>query len=152
MTLEILFVGAGLLLVLAGIFGGGFEVQQIKVPVLGGTVRVIAFAVGALLLLMAIGFHVEPADPARRIVSSLNDGPATRGSSAIRFVIFDTLGPEQIASGQAEQASISIDGTPNGTLTANAVASLTRISGIGASTSRSAPITNIVMPPIASTP
>jgi hypothetical protein len=115
-TLEILLVAAGLLLVLAGIFGGGFELQQVKVPVLGGTVRVISFSVGTVLLLMAIGFHVQSSEAS---YAPPNDGPSIRGASPVRFIVFDTLSPEQVASGQAEQASISIDGTPNGTLTVN---------------------------------
>jgi hypothetical protein len=119
MTLEILFVAAGLLLVLAGIFGGGFEVQQIRVPVLGTKVRLIACGVGALLLLMAIGIHAESSNQVKGIVTSEYDRPNTRGSPSVRFVIFDTLSPDQVASGQAEQASISIDGTPNGRLTVN---------------------------------
>jgi hypothetical protein len=102
MTTEILLIGAGLLLVLGGIFGG-FEVQQVRVPVLGPRLRVLSCSVGSVLLWL--GFTTG--------------SPGLSAEAPVRFVIFDSLAPEQIDWGQSEQASISIDGKPAGTLTVN---------------------------------
>jgi hypothetical protein len=58
-----MLIGAGVLLLLAGVLGGGFEIQRIKVPALGMTARAIAFATGAVLILTASSQDVPEQRP-----------------------------------------------------------------------------------------
>lgn len=50
-TIAILFGG---LLLLIGILGGGFEVRELKLPKVGGFVRVASFVVGMLFILIPV--------------------------------------------------------------------------------------------------
>ena len=54
MTLQTLSFILGALLLLTGILGGGFEVKEIKIPKIGGPVRLIATVVGIAFIAIAI--------------------------------------------------------------------------------------------------
>jgi hypothetical protein len=114
MSLEYLLIGAGLLLVLAGFFGGGLEVQQIKVPKIGGVLRLLSCLVG--LIFVAVGLYIR---------APANKDEAEAGtikpfySSPVEFTIYDKLGNG--GENQSETFEIEIDGKPRGNISTNTV-------------------------------
>jgi hypothetical protein len=119
MASENLLIAAGLLLILAGIFGGGFEVQKIKIPTLGNLLRVISCGVGIGLILLSISMQTGLHDKTTITPAAAALHDKEQPSASIQFVIFDELTQQGIASGQSEQALIRINGKSIGTLTVN---------------------------------
>ena len=53
-TLEWLFGAAGVLLVVSGIFGGGFKIRTLKIPRLTTLARALAVVIGLGFVALAI--------------------------------------------------------------------------------------------------
>ncbi len=53
-TVTGLLVGAGLLLIVSSLFGGGLEVKELKIPHISKGMRALSFAVGVVLVALAI--------------------------------------------------------------------------------------------------
>jgi hypothetical protein len=116
---TVAFVFGGVLL-LVGIIGGGFEVQELKIPKVGWAPRLFATLAG--LVFLCIGVNVQstaaagrgtppaPAPPPTVVQTSVPPTPAP-----IDFTIRDQRGENQVS----EQVAVLIDGRVVGNLTVN---------------------------------
>jgi hypothetical protein len=73
MTIETMLIASGVLLILAGALGGGFEVQQIKIPALGHFARTVSFGTGAALILTCIAIREPKAEEPSAVESAHTD-------------------------------------------------------------------------------
>ncbi|MEG3925013.1 MULTISPECIES: hypothetical protein [unclassified Microcoleus] len=63
MTLKILTFILGSILLLIGIFGGGFQVKELKIPQIGKFSRFLATSLGIFFILISIGLDEQPPTP-----------------------------------------------------------------------------------------
>ncbi len=54
MPLQTLAFVLGALLIAAGVFGGGLEIRELKIPQISGTARLVASAVGLAFIVLAL--------------------------------------------------------------------------------------------------
>jgi len=120
MSTQIALLLFGGVLLLIAIVGGGFEVNQLKIPKVERAARLFAGIGGVLFVIlgMSIGDTSASRGESPPRFSAQNES-RNQISSRIQFIIFDELEPHHIASGQSEQALIRIDGIPVGALTVN---------------------------------
>lgn len=57
MSLDTMAFVLGGLLIAAGVFGGGLEVKELKLPQIVGTVRLVAVVLGAVFVVMALAIN-----------------------------------------------------------------------------------------------
>jgi hypothetical protein len=129
MTIEFIAFVAGLILLIAAIVGGGFEVKELKVPKLGLVARVGSAIFGAVLLLGPTGYFVKlrdfisppaPVQTARQPDAPPGGQPPAPAPAppgpvaevAPEVVIEDELGTNQ----QYERINVFINGQSAGTL------------------------------------
>lgn len=123
MTIGAVLLVFGMLLLLIGILGGGFEMKELKIPKVGPLPRVIAFKLSILFLLLGTSMilaEFRPYDDGTSVSGASEGGSSTGvsstgGSSSVDFKIYDELGPSQIS----EQVTVLIDGRLVGTITVN---------------------------------
>lgn len=65
MELKILTFILGSILLLIGIFGGGFQVKELKIPQIGKFSRFLATSLGIFFILISIGLDEQPPTPPR---------------------------------------------------------------------------------------
>jgi hypothetical protein len=121
MDSSTILLGSGVLLVIAGILGGGFAVKEIQVPKLGGVVRVFSTLIGFVLVIFGIGVisGSPKADPASPAVGNL-----------AKFNIVDN----KLADAQeSEEVRILLDGKEVGTLSIDSNNTLSTLVVDGAS-------------------
>lgn len=63
MELKILTFILGSILLLIGIFGGGFQVKELKIPQIGKFSRFLATSLGIFFILISIGLDTQPPTP-----------------------------------------------------------------------------------------
>src|SRR5262245_15610641 len=117
---TLLFFGVVLLLI--AIVGGGFEIQNLKIPKVQILPRILAAIGEILFMLLGMAFRDPPnTRNGNEILLSLVPDMQlkSQSSSKIQFVIFDQLEAQHIVAGQSEQARIRINGSSVGTLTVN---------------------------------
>ena len=85
MTPEIISFAFGVLLILIGILGGGFEVRKLKIPKVGPGGRILAAVGGLSCITLGIG------------IQSRGTTPEKASSSPVNFTISDVLGDEQVS-------------------------------------------------------
>ena len=78
MTLEILSFGLGALLLLTGLFGGGFEVRELKIPKISQSIRVVSMGLGVVF----IGLALTNSSVLDKLISALS--PSVRMSDIAR--------------------------------------------------------------------
>ena len=120
MTIGAVLLVFGMLLLLIGILGGGFEMKELKIPKVGPVPRVIAFTLSLMFLLLGTAMIlVEFSPPSSVSADTPQSGGSSEGrlvpASSIDFMVYDQLGESQIS----EQVSVFIDGNFVGTLTVN---------------------------------
>jgi hypothetical protein len=103
MTPEIISFVFGVLLILIGILGGGFEVRKVKIAKVGRGTRLLAVVSG--LSFITLGIAIQSRDTTPEKVSS----------PPVNFTISDVLGDEQVS----ERMTVVIDGRNVGDLTVN---------------------------------
>lgn len=57
MSLETMAFVLGGLLIAAGVFGGGLEIKELKLPQIGGTPRLVAAVLGAAFVVLALAIN-----------------------------------------------------------------------------------------------
>jgi len=57
MSLETMAFVLGGLLIAAGVFGGGLEIKELKIPQIGGTARLVASVVGLAFVVLALAIN-----------------------------------------------------------------------------------------------
>jgi hypothetical protein len=121
MSIDVLAFAFGGILLLVGILGGGFELKELKVPRVGGLIRLVTLLAGSCFITLAIGLHSsvkEPASPTNIPVVTGDAGkqtppPTSAKEDPIDFTIHDQLGENEVS----EQVTILLDGRRVGTLT-----------------------------------
>jgi hypothetical protein len=103
MTPEIVPFAFGVMLIFIGIFGGGFEVRELKISKIGPVVRILAAVGGLAFITLGIG------------IQSRDTTPEKANSSPVNFTISAVLGDEQVSV----QMTVVIDGKNVGDLTVN---------------------------------
>jgi hypothetical protein len=111
MTADTVLFVLGALLLLTGILGGGFEVREIKIPLIRGAARMLACIAGLGLIVM--GMQMQKSD--QNSANAGVDESGSRNSSMTSFTIRDRLGENQVS----EQVRILIDGRDVGTISVN---------------------------------
>lgn len=81
MELKILTFILGSLLLLIGIFGGGFQVKELKIPQIGKFSRFLATSLGIFFIVLSLGLDTPP-DPG----TGTNDSSGQSGSSGVRIL------------------------------------------------------------------
>ena len=123
MTTHVALLLFGAVLLLIAIVGGGFEIQNLKIPKVQILPRILAAIGGILFMLLGMTFRDGPdTRNGNEILLSLAPDVQLRRQTSprkIQFVIFDELQAQHIAAGQSEQALIRINGSSVGTLTVN---------------------------------
>jgi hypothetical protein len=110
MSPTLLLFGAGSLLLVAGLLGGGLEMRELKIPRVGRFARVLATGAGAMCILLGIGMSTPPeAGPGDNVAKAAEGGP-------VHFTVRDQLGETQIS----EKVTVIVDGRRVGDLTVNA--------------------------------
>ena len=102
-SLEITFGLAGVVLLAAGIIGGGFKMIQIDIPPLGRYARLLATLVGAALIGTAVWAHEPRGAPA---------ASSDECAKGICFAVVDRLWDHQIS----DEIDVYIDDRHVGTL------------------------------------
>lgn len=108
MKLNLVAFLFGALLLAISILGGGFELQELKIPKVGWFPRLVSAFIGMFFIVVGIGLETPS------VTSSDSSSPPT-ASTATEFIISDRLGEGQIS----EQVGILIDGKLVGTITVN---------------------------------
>jgi hypothetical protein len=103
MTPEIISFVFGVLLILIGILGGGFEVRKVKIAKVGPGTRLLAAVSGLSFITLGIA------------IQSRDTTPEKASSPPVNFTISDVLGDEQVS----ERMTVVIDGRNVGDLTVN---------------------------------
>jgi hypothetical protein len=103
MTPEIISFVFGVLLILIGILGGGFEVRKVKIAKVGRGTRLLAVVSGLSFITLGIA------------IQSRDTTPEKASSPPVNFTISDVLGDEQVS----ERMTVVIDGRNVGDLTVN---------------------------------
>lgn len=81
-----LLVGAGVVLILASILGGGLEVKEIKIPTISSRMRLLAFTIGVALIALPI-VPLPGLDPGRNdraIVDEPDESEIDNGEGQVR--------------------------------------------------------------------
>ncbi len=60
MDLKILTFILGSILLLIGIFGGGFQVKELKIPQIGKFSRFLATSLGIFFIVLSLGLDIGP--------------------------------------------------------------------------------------------
>lgn len=120
MTIGAVLLVFGMLLLLIGILGGGFEMKELKIPKVGPVPRVIAFTLSLMFLLLGTAMILTEFSPPSYPNESPSVGPSEPGRESVPtfsvdFKIYDQLGESQLS----EQVSVLIDGKFVGTITVN---------------------------------
>lgn len=91
MTIETMAFVLGAILIAASVFGGGFEIREIKLPHIGASGRIVAAVVGGAFVLLALAINLQWV---RRGGSSASDitasTPATFPAPMLDGVRLDT--------------------------------------------------------------
>jgi hypothetical protein len=109
MTVPAMLLLFGGVLLLIAILGGGFEIQQIKVPKVERAPRMIAAAGGMIFVLMGLNYNDVPT------TRDVQIQPASARDSITHFTLHDRLAEGQVSA----QTIVIIDGKRVGTLTIN---------------------------------
>ena len=104
MSLEVIVVVIGAIVLIGALIGGGFEVKEIKVPQLGGMVRVLLVIAG--IVLIVVGIYLRP---------GAEDAGAPTQAQANQSVDF-RLSEQMEAPYVSEHITVIIDGRNVGTL------------------------------------
>lgn len=59
MSLESMAFILGGILIAAGLFGGGLEIKEIRLPQIGGTTRILTTVAGAIFVVLALAIHLK---------------------------------------------------------------------------------------------
>lgn len=115
----VLCIVGGLLLVSAAI-GGGFEVKELKIPVLSGVARLVSGATGSVVLFVGIGLCVQELAPkhtasAQDNTSGYRDTQGAAVQAPITFQVADRLNDAQ----SSEEVVVEVDGMERGRLNIN---------------------------------
>ncbi|NJK75857.1 MAG: hypothetical protein HC942_19970 [Microcoleus sp. SU_5_6] len=84
MELKILTFILGSILLLIGIFGGGFQVKELKIPQIGKFSRFLATSLGIFFILISLGLDT-PTPPDRRTPPSSSSGSGIYRNGAVSF-------------------------------------------------------------------
>jgi len=82
----------GLALIVVGIFGGGIEVKEIKIPTLPTLSRILSSAVGLVLIVVCLAFpqllaSPQTSPPANPAVASIDDKPKFLGAAIQNHIV-----------------------------------------------------------------
>lgn len=108
MSIEVVSFVFGGLLVLVAILGGGFELKELRIPVVGAGVRIVAAIVG--LLFIGMGFSWADGKSA-----DFNPPSNVQAAAPVSVTLADHLGEGQVS----EQVSLLVDGKYVGNVTVN---------------------------------
>lgn len=115
MNVQLVAFVFGGVLRFVGVLGGGFEVKELKIPKVGGGVRVLSAIVGVIFIVL--GFSGSPP------TAQGSEGPgghpqvvlANTNHDPVEFFLTDQLGDDEVS----EQVTVLIDGKDVGDLTVN---------------------------------
>lgn len=121
MSIDVLAFAFGGVLLLVGILGGGFELKELKIPRVGGIIRLVTLLAGTCFITLGIGLNSSVKAPPSQtnipVVTADAGKPTLLPHSAkedpIEFTIHDQLGENEVS----EQVTILLDGRRVGTLT-----------------------------------
>lgn len=101
-SIDILAFVVGAALIVIGIFGGGMEVKEIKVPKIAGLARVAAFGVGLLFVVVGIGYDREHGNP-DHVAADDRAGKARVSPAATPERVSPAPTPERVSAAPAPE-------------------------------------------------